>query len=246
MLLALERAAHATATVVLATNESYRAIACGRNRCAATKVFVVRTGPRREDIPQTAAALAPLAGQPRIGYVGVMARQDGVDGLLRSFQRLRETPAGANAQLLLLGDGPERVALEAQARQLGLASAVTFCGFVPRAEVQRVLLTCVMGVTPDPPCPMNNASTMLKALDYMACGLPQVMYDLPENRASAGPAALYAAAGDEADFTAGMARLLGDAALRGTLGAVARERIMHLTWETTAEPALRAAYQRCG
>jgi len=239
----LERRSHQMADMVLATNESYALIARERDGIDAERVIVVKTAPRTDELPAEPAGCGETCGVPRIGYVGVMARQDGVDGLLRAVRILREE-LGRVFQLVLIGDGPERTALERQAGELGLRDVVVFKGFLPRAEMQRELLQCVMGVTPDPSCPMNDASTMLKVLDYMACGLPQVAYDLPENRVSAGGAAVYAAAGDERGFAVLMAYVLDHAALRLELGHVARARIKELVWENNGGPALLRAYAR--
>lgn len=237
----LERRSHEVADVVLVTNESYARIARDRNGVAAERVVVVRTAPRSEELPGESARCGEQPTRPRIGYVGVMARQDGVDGLLRAAAILHYE-LRREFELVLIGDGPERVRLEQQARQLGLEDRVVFKGFLSRDEVRQELLTCVMGVTPDPPCPMNNASTMLKVLEYMACGLPQVMYDLPEHRESAGDAGLYATPGDERHFALLMAHALDNPALRQEIGEAGRKRIREMVWEKNGEVALLRVY----
>lgn len=241
----LERRSHRLADIVLATNESYARITRERHGVAAEKVSVVKTAPRTEELPEAPAACGRAQGVARIAYVGVMAKQDGVDGLLRAAKILREE-LRREFELVLIGDGPERTVLERQAEELGLKESVVFKGFLPRAEVRRELLQCVMGVTPDPACPMNNASTMLKVLDYMACGLPQVAYDLPEHRVSAGEAALYAAPGDERGFAVLMAHLLDHPALRRELGEAGRRRMREMVWEKNGEAALLRAYAALG
>ncbi len=242
--LALERRSHRMADIVLATNESYARIARERHGIPAARVVIVKTAPRADELPAEPAPCGASVDVPRIAYVGVMARQDGVDGLLRAAHCLRNELRRV-FQLVLIGDGPERAALERQARELGLDDCVTFRGFLPRAALMGELMQCVMGVTPDPSCPMNDASTMLKVLDYMACGLPQVAYDLPEHRVSAGEAALYAAPGDEHGFATLMAHLLDHPALRLELGRLAFARIRALVWEEHGAPALLRAYQQC-
>ncbi|MCX7848262.1 MAG: glycosyltransferase family 4 protein [bacterium] len=243
LMVLLERWSHKVADVVLATNESYARIAMERHGIGGERVVVVKTAPRGEEIPAEPARCGASASVPRIGYVGVMARQDGVDGLLRSAAVLCKE-FGREFELVLIGDGPEREKLERMVGELGLGDRVIFKGFLPREEVQRELLGCVMGVTPDPACPMNNASTMLKVLDYMACGLPQVAYDLPEHRASAGDAALYAVPGDERNFALLMAQLLDNPALRMELGQIGRRRIRELVWERNGERVLLGVYER--
>ena len=51
---------------------------------------------------------------------------------------------------------------------------------------------------------------MNKVMEYMAMGRPIVSFDLKEARVSAGDAAVYAPANDEAEFAKLIARLLDD------------------------------------
>jgi glycosyltransferase involved in cell wall biosynthesis len=46
---------------------------------------------------------------------------------------------GSDARLLIVGDGPERISLEEQAKRLGLTGTVRFAGQVPPSEVQALL-----------------------------------------------------------------------------------------------------------
>ncbi len=236
-----ERISHRLARVVLATNETFHRIAVERNKCAEDRVFTVRTGPRAAELPEASARLAPASSSLKVAYVGVMATQDGVDGLLRAAH-YAQTFLHREFQLVLMGNGPQYRSLYDLCRELDMEESVTFLGFVPRERVYEELMTCVMGVTPDPPGPMNDASTMLKVLEYMCCGLPQVMYDLAENRASARNAALYATPGDEVDFAEKMVRLIDDVELRKELGRAGCERVKELTWERCGAPGLLAAY----
>lgn len=260
LMLAMERVSHWLADVVLATNESYQAVALGRNRCVPERVFTVKTAPTEAELAEGAArtgaveiadrGTVPQSGIEggaalRIGYVGVMARQDGVDGLLRIARRLR-TDLKKEFELVLVGDGPERAALGKMATELGLEPVTRFCGFLPRAAMMAEAQAFAIGVTPDPPGPMNNASTMLKVVDYMACGVAQVMYDLPENRATAQDAAVYATAGDEEAFAAALAGLLDDGAAREALAARGRARVRTLAWERNGAVALGNAYGALG
>lgn len=77
------------------------------------------------DHPWTADAPA----RPRLVLAtGALAPQKGFATLLRAFARLPEAPA---ARLVILGEGPDRPALERLAAELGLSSRVAFPGFVP-------------------------------------------------------------------------------------------------------------------
>ncbi len=241
--LVLERISHGCADMVLATNDSYRRVSLERNHYPADKLITVKTAPTRAEIATAPRHLPRHAAPLTVAYVGVMAAQDGVDGLLRVVRRLRDAHH-LEVSLILIGDGPERAALEQLAHELEVAAQVRFTGFLSRTDMLARLAQCDVGVTPDPPGPMNNASTMLKVLDYLLCGLPQVLYDLPENRVTAGAAGAYARPGDEHDLAAVLARVLTDDALRVTLATRAREQLGTLAWEDNGARALCEAYGR--
>ncbi|MFF1654425.1 glycosyltransferase [Streptomyces sp. NPDC058255] len=79
-------------------------------------------------------------------------------------------------------------------------------------------------------------------LDYMAMGPPLVSFDLREARVSAGDAALYAPANDEAEFAKLIALLLDDPQKRAQMGKVGQERISgQLSWRNS-QASLLAAY----
>jgi glycosyltransferase involved in cell wall biosynthesis len=69
-----------------------------------------------------------------VAYLGRLAPQKDVGTLLHAFARL---PAGP--QLLLVGDGPDRAALQRLAQRR--CGRVHFTGFVPHAQVRRCCST---------------------------------------------------------------------------------------------------------
>lgn len=88
---------------------------------------------------------------------------------------------------------------------------------------------------------MNDKSTMNKILEYMAHGLPVVLYDLTEGRRSAADAALYARPGDPEDFARQILKLLDQDALRAELGVRGQKRIEeNLNWENEKRELLAA------
>ena len=122
-----------------------------------------------------------------------------------------------------------------------------FTGRVPDLEVERVLATADVCVSPDPKNPLNDVSTMNKVLEYMACAKPVVCFDLREHRHSAREGALYAEPNRDEDLAAKIAQLLDDPELRHRLGAYNRQRFLEeLAWEHNAGELLDAYEGLCG
>jgi glycosyltransferase involved in cell wall biosynthesis len=127
------------------------------------------------------------------------------------------------------------------AREKGLDGLVRFPGRLPDEDVAAHFSTAAFGVAPDRTTPMNDKSTMNKILEYMAFGLPVVLFDLTEGRRSAGDAALYARNDDPEDFAQKILTLLDNESLRKELGARARKRIEdELNWDNEKRALLEA------
>lgn len=67
---------------------------------------------------------------------------------------------------------------------------------------------------PDPSSPLNDVSTWIKIMEYMAYAKPIVAFDLKETRFSAGEAAIYVPPNQEAKFAETVAELMGQPELR--------------------------------
>lgn len=78
-----------------------------------------------------------LANKKVVISVGRMAQEKNWGTLLEACARvMRSNP---EVRLLLVGDGPEKAALEAHARDLGMAPKVNFLGKIPFDEIPRYL-----------------------------------------------------------------------------------------------------------
>ncbi|MFB7755794.1 glycosyltransferase, partial [Streptomyces sp. NPDC056121] len=110
------------------------------------------------------------------------------------------------------------------------------------ADLVRYLSTADVCLSPDPRNPLNDVSTMNKVLEYMVMGRPIVSFDLREARVSAGEAAVYAPANDEAEFAKLITVLLDDPEQRARMGKIGQERISgQLSWRNS-QASLLAAY----
>ena len=243
MLLGLERMQFACADIVVSTNDSYRQVAIERGRKRSDRVFVVRSGPSHQRFATVRDPDCELRRGRRflVAYLGVMAPQDGVDHLVRAARVLVRERGRDDIAFTFIGAGDSFEELKALTRSLGLEEACLFTGRVPDADVERVLATADVCVSPDPKNPLNDVSTMNKVLEYMACAKPIVCFDLREHRYSAGEGALYAEPNRDEDLADKIAQLLDDPGLRARMGAYNRERFLtRMAWEHNAGELMRA------
>ncbi len=157
-------------------------------------------------------------GPLRLVVVANLIPEKGVGVLLEAIARLREV----EWTLDVAGDGPERGALEAGARELGIAGRVRFLGL--RDDVPELLREADVAVHP---ARWQEAlgNTVLEA---MATGIPLVasrVGGIPELLAD-GLEGLLVPPGVPGPLAEALRRLAGDPALRDRLGAAARERVL--------------------
>ncbi|MFD8174763.1 glycosyltransferase family 4 protein [Streptomyces sp. NPDC059709] len=240
---ALERMTYRAADIVLATNESYKAVAVHRGGRRPEDVFVVRSAPATDRFQPVPPEPELKRGKPHLlCYLGVMGPQDGVDYALRALAKLRDELGRTDWHAVFVGSGDAFEAMVELSRSLGLSDRVQFTGRVPDVDLVRYLSTADVCLSPDPRNPLNDVSTMNKVLEYMAMGRPIVSFDLREARVSAGEAAVYAPANDEGAFAALVAQLLDDPERRARMGKIGEERINgQLAWRNS-QASLLAAY----
>jgi glycosyltransferase involved in cell wall biosynthesis len=244
LLLALEKWCYRHSDVVMATNESYRNMAISRGRLSPENVFVVRNGP---DL-QTFKPVPPNPHRKHgkrylVGYVGNMNFQDGLDILLGVAKHVKEM-GRHDVHFTCVGRGPELKRLQQMVQQMGLEDMVDFTGRVSDQDLIEILSTADVCVNPDRPSEMNDMSTMIKIMEYMALGKPIVQFECKEGRFSAQEASLYAnKQGGDADFADQILWLLDRPEERMKMGEFGRKRVEEaLAWEYSV-PTLLAAYE---
>jgi glycosyltransferase involved in cell wall biosynthesis len=241
----LEKMTFRFSDVSIATNESYKVLAVSRGGLVPEDVFVVRNGPDLETFKLVPPQPALKYGKPfLVGYVGTMSIQEGLDILLDVALNIKNRGRG-DVHFTCVGGGPGLPGLRALLTEKKLEDTVNFTGRVPDQALLEVLSTADVCVNPDKPCEMNDISTMIKIMEYMALGKPIVQFDLKEGRYSAGEAALYS---DNHDLVTGFADkilwLLDHPEERQRMGAFGRLRVEgQLAWEYSIANLL-AAYDR--
>ncbi|MFD1647725.1 glycosyltransferase family 4 protein [Haloarchaeobius litoreus] len=125
-------------------------------------------------------AIEPVDMPYELAYVGRLSQHKHVDWLLDALAILADD-LGRVPRTVVVGDGPEREALEAHAESVGVADAVDFLGFVEADDdVVANLATADAFVLPSVREGFPN--TILEAA---ACGVPSIVVDAPENGSTA-------------------------------------------------------------
>jgi|HubBroStandDraft_1064217.scaffolds.fasta_scaffold59794_2 glycosyltransferase involved in cell wall biosynthesis len=241
----LEKLTYRFSDVVMATNGSYRDLAIARGGHRPEDVFVVRNGPDLQRMRALPPDPALKHGKDfLVGYVGNMSVQEGLDILLEVALHIRNM-GRRDIHFTCVGGGPGLAGLRQLVKDMNLEDTVDFTGRIPDDQLLAILSTADVCVNPDKPCEMNDISTMIKIMEYMALEKPIVQFDLKEGRFSAGDASLYASKDDMvADFAAKILWLLDHPEERRRMGGIGRRRVeTELAWKYSVEHLL-AAYER--
>ncbi len=107
--------------------------------------------------------------EPVVGEVTSLVPHEGIGTLLEATAILHAR--GVPARALIVGDGPERAALQRQAARAGLAEAAVFTGRVPAAKVRQFHALLDVFVVPRTPDRVCQLVTPLKPVEAMASGL---------------------------------------------------------------------------
>ena len=166
-----------------------------------------------------------------LGFAGFVREWHGVDRVIR-WMACSQAPK--NVFLLIVGDGPERLKLEAMAQTLLLTDRVRFTGIVDRDRVPEYVSAFDIALQPA----VTSYASPLKMMEYLVLGkaivaprernLLEVLVD-DQN-------ALLFDSQDALGFEKALQQLCNDKAMRDRLSVNAREtiRIRDLTWNGNA------------
>jgi len=148
-----------------------------------------------------------------IGTVAGLRAVKNLPRLVRLFAR----GAPPDARLVILGEGPERDAILAEAGRMGVADRVILPGFI-RDPVR------VMGGFDIFALSSDSEQFPISLVEAMACGVPALTTDVGDIAAmvAAENRPFIVPAGDEARLADGLARLAADPTLRASIGAANR------------------------
>lgn len=203
---------------VIAVSHDVRASLAERAGFSDRRVLVISNGidagePRRSGIP-----LRSPNDPPVIGYFGRLSREKGVDILIEALALAHD--AGCTFEAQIVGDGPERAALEALSVARGLDGRVTFRGFIPGAS-SLIPTVDIVAHTP------RYEGFGLVILEAMAAAKPVIVAPAPGGLAEMvvpGETGLIAGDRSPAEIARAVRTLVADDRLRERMGIAARER----------------------
>ena len=170
----LETRCMLAADLVVTLGEAMREEIVGRG-VTAEKILIVPNAVSEEflrPLPDATGLRAALGIDPDeyvVGVVSSLVQHEGIGTLLEATAILRAR--GLPARALIVGDGPERAALQRQAAEAGLAEAAIFTGRVPAAKVRQFHALLDIFVVPRTSDRVCQLVTPLKPVEAMASGL---------------------------------------------------------------------------
>jgi phosphatidylinositol alpha-mannosyltransferase len=145
--------------------------------------------------------------------------------------------------LLIIGDGPERAALQQFVRDSKLETQVRFAGYLEGEQLEASLARAFALVVPS----LGGEVFGLVLAENMARGLPIVASDLGAFTEVLGDAGLTFRTGDAMDLATALARLLDDPSLAAALGHRAPHRALDFCSKSRMIEAHTSTYAKvCG
>jgi glycosyltransferase involved in cell wall biosynthesis len=182
-------------------------------------------------------------------YHGTLTRIYGLDIAIEAFgEAHREMPG---AEFWILGNGPEKQALENLVQRLGLGERVKFIGNVLPQEVPRWLKRCEVGVLPTRRDVFLDFSFSNKLSEYIIMGKGIICSRLKAIRHYFSEEAFaFFEPNNSADLARQMVRMYNDPGLRLVLAERAKREYAPICWDVMKQRYLETVNElitdRCG
>ncbi len=204
-----------------------------------------KMGARTSLIPNGIDIAAYAAG-PSVAIPGLERRAgDIVIGTVAGLRKVKDLPRLVRAvaglpphvRLVIVGEGPERGAVAAEAAACGMEDRLVLPGFMsePACWIGHFDLLALSSLSEQAP---------IAVIEAMAAGLPVISPDVGDVAAMVAPENRPFVAVDEASFRAALRRLTDDAALRSSVGAANRRAAAERFDESTMVDSYENLYAR--
>ncbi len=222
------------AEILLVANERTRR-ALPRGVDAARVEILVENG---VDLALWSHAPEPPA-KPVFVFVGRLVWWKAVELLIKAFSTLQ-----SGARLVIIGDGPERVRLEREARATGAAERIEFRGFMAQADIAAILARSTALVLPS----LRECGGAVVLEAFASCA-PAIATDWggPQDYITPQTGVLVPPLGEAAfvgGLAAAMSGLIDNPERARAMGAAARRRVeQNFSWSAKAQAMIKI-YER--
>jgi glycosyltransferase involved in cell wall biosynthesis len=229
-----ERMSFAYADHVITIHEPIEDLLVGRGLRREKSVVVMNAVDEAgfaKPAPSSRAAEAARRGATFVMmYHGTLTRIYGLDLAIEAFGFAQHELPGA--EFWILGDGPEKSALERQAQAAGLASKVKLLGSVPPSEVSAWVEECDIGVLPMRRDVFLDYAFPNKLSEYIILGKSVLVPRLKAiGHYFSAEALAYFEPNRPADLARQMVRVARDPELRARLAARAKSEYAPIRWD---------------
>jgi glycosyltransferase involved in cell wall biosynthesis len=176
--------------------------------------------------------------RPTFVFQGRLVSTKGAEVLLEAAKQLHAE--GLDFEIRIIGDGPERSQLEAQAQSLG--DCIQFLGHVSEDQLGKVLADISTVVVPS----LAGEVFGLVVAENMLRGKLLIVSNIGSLEEVIGTAGMVSPAGNVAALASCMRRVIQDPSLVLTLGAEARARAMQLFGVRNMVQSHVSIYQEAG
>ena len=183
------------------------------------------------DLPEEVPAFVMM-------YHGTLTKIYGLDIAIEAFSLAQQEMPGA--EMWILGEGAEHVALQKLAQERGIASKVKLLGYLPPSQMPHWLSKCDVGVLPIRRDQFLEHASPNKLSEYIIKGKPVIISRLKAIRYYFGEDALaYFEPNDPVSLAQQMIRVYRDKGLRARLAATAKAEYAPVRWDVMKKRYLK-------
>lgn len=169
----------------------------------------------------------------RIIYHGTLSKKRGIDKVIKALSLV----ADLNISFEILGKAADSVDLRYLARKLGISSKVSFHDQISYENVPQWINKGDVGILPFHNWPAWNTSSPIKLFEYLSCGKPVIVSDIPAHKDVLGDGefAFWGGTGSPEELAMAMKAAYGSRHDLKKYGVAAVELVSHkYTWERQA------------
>ena len=208
------------------------------SRHVENRLQLVRSRVIYHGVSDCTEAISTAKGVVTFGYIGRMVAEKGLPTLLTAAKDLMET--GYRFHLKMIGDGPERPALENRCVNAGLTGRVSFTGALTTAQLNAAASEIDAVILPS----ICEETAGLTAMEQMMRGRAVLAADIGGLREIVDGAGVRFTPGDPVHLAACMRELIKHPLLLGELGSRGRKRAEQMFQQQRMAAEHRALYER--